>query len=405
MRSYYEDKISMYVAVREYLNDTNATWSGVVAILNAKTDYDASIVAINNATQQQIIPITGAATDKSAAHTQAVEAGEVIAAIIFSYATDTNDNLLAESVDFSKGALQNMRDTLLIERLDDIIDKATDLLVPLADYGLTQPMIDDLEAKRDAFNALIPRPRIYISTRKNYTTALLPLIQATDKILKKRLDKLMKQFRSTNVTFYNTYLNVREIINTSGNNNNNDDDDNEENELTFSGTVTDNVTGALIGGATLEADGEFVDTTNALGEFTKTFTIDEPITVNLTVKKTGYHDTVTPQSFSPGIDETQDINMARKVLATYEQTLGGGIHNVGSFIANGTGLRIILLAGTAATVGLSNDGTSFTGNTETVDTIDEVIDRTLAELGGFAGQVLVQNNSAGDVEVKVEVLG
>jgi hypothetical protein len=177
------------------------------------------------------------------------------------------------------------------------------------------------------------------------------------------------------------------------------------NELTFSGTVTDNVTVALIAGATLEADGEFVANTDAVGEFTKTFTIDEPLTVNLVVKKSGYHDTVTPQSFSPGVDETQDINMARIVLATYQQTVGAGIHNLVAFIANGTGLRMTLLDGTTVTVGLSNDGTTFTGNTETLNTINEVIDRTLAELGGIAGMVLVQNNSGDDVEVKVEVLG
>jgi len=403
MKAYYEDKISMYVAVREYLNDTNATWSGVVAIVNAKTDFDASIVAINNATQQQIIPITGAATDKGEARKLASDAGEVIAAIIFSYATDTNDNLLAESVDFSKTDLTQIRDTLLIERLDDIIDKATDLLASLGTYGLTQAMIDDLEAKRDAFNALIPRPRIYVSARKNYTTALLPLIQATDKILKKRLDKLMKQFRSTNATFYNTYLNVREIINTSGNNNN--DDDTDENELTFSGTVTDNVTGALLEGATLESDGDVIATTNALGQFNITFTITEVLSIQLTIKKTGYEDYTSPVQFSPGTDLEQNYTIPRKLLATYQQIVGAGAYSFGAFMANATGLRITLKDGTAATVGLSNNGMSFVGNTETVDTIDEVIDRTLAELGGYASQVLVQNNSAGDVEVRVDVLG
>jgi hypothetical protein len=68
-------------------------------------------------------------------------------------------------------------------------------------------------------------------------------------------------------------------------------------------------------------------------------------------------------------------------------------------------LRITLLDGTAATVGLSNNGLSFVGFTEMVDTIDEVVDRTLEELGGYAAQVLVQNNSAGNVEVRVDVLG
>jgi hypothetical protein len=178
-----------------------------------------------------------------------------------------------------------------------------------------------------------------------------------------------------------------------------------DNPLTFSGTITDNETGALLAGATLEADGEVIATTNALGQFSITFTIEEPLTIQLTVKKTGYVDTETAQSFSPGVNETQDINMARIKLATYQQTVGAGAHSFGAFMVTATGLRITLLDGTAATVGLSNNGMSFVGFTETVDTIDEMVDRTVVELGGYAAQVLVQNNSAGDVEVRVDVLG
>jgi hypothetical protein len=41
---------------------------------------------------------------------------------------------------------------------------------------------------------------------------------------------------------------------------------------------------------------------------------------------------------------------------------------------------------------------------EIVNTLNEPIDRTLDELGGYSTKVLVQNKSADDVEVKVEFL-
>jgi hypothetical protein len=175
-------------------------------------------------------------------------------------------------------------------------------------------------------------------------------------------------------------------------------------EVTFSGTITDNVTGALIGGATIAADGEVIATTNALGQFSITFPITEPLTVNLTITKTGYAVVNTTQSFSPGVNETQNINMARTVLFTYQGTYNAGIFSMGNALG-ATGLRITLLAGSAATVGFSNTGNSFVGNTETVTIIDEVVDRTVAELGGGGAFVLVQNNSGGTVEVRVDVLG
>jgi len=177
------------------------------------------------------------------------------------------------------------------------------------------------------------------------------------------------------------------------------------NPLTFSGTVTDNVTGALLADVNLIADGELITITNAVGAFSKTFTISEPLTVNLTLSKTGYELKNTTQQFTPGVDETQEINMQRIILATYQEAYTPGIHNPGPMLASGTGLRITLISGSNATVGLSNNGTTFAGNTETVSTLNQPVDRSLTELGGYAPQVLVQNNSGGYVVVRVDVLG
>jgi hypothetical protein len=177
------------------------------------------------------------------------------------------------------------------------------------------------------------------------------------------------------------------------------------NELTFSGTVTDNVTGAFLADATLESDGEVIATTNVLGQFSITFPITEVLNVQLTIKKTGYNDYVTPIQFSPGTDLEQNFTMQRIILTTFQQNMGQGNYNLGNAPAGTTGLRITLISGSAATVGFSNDGMTFAGNTETVSTINEPVDRTLAELGGYALYVLAQNNDLNPVTVKVEVLG
>jgi hypothetical protein len=395
MRAYFEDKITMYATVSQFLNDNNATWSGIAAIATAKTDFDAAVAAINNATQNQIIPIIGAAVDKEQAQIAACEAGEVVAAIIYSYAIAVNDNTLAESVNFPKRKLFNLRDTIIIERLDDIIDKATDLLTPLTTYGLTQPIIDDLEDKRDTYNSLIPRPRISISSRKSFTTSYVPLIREADKILNKRLDKLMKQFRTSDINFYNTYLNVREIINTSGSGN--------KNALTVSGFVTDNATGARIANATIIL-GPYTFTSDANWHYSKTFSVNQPTTYSISVTAEGYTSINDSYQFSPGKDETQNINMQREFLTTFQNTFGPGTFNLGTTPAGATGLRITLISGTEATVGYSANGTAFSGNTETVNTTNQPIDRNNAELNGPDTYVVVQNNSTGDIEIRVDIL-
>jgi len=86
-----------------------------------------------------------------------------------------------------------------------------------------------------------------------------------------------------------------------------------ENALTFSGTVTDNVTGEALADAELIVDGEVIATTNAAGQFSKTFTITEVLTIQLVIKKPGYKDYESSVQFSPGVDLTQDVQMAAKV--------------------------------------------------------------------------------------------
>jgi len=114
-----------------------------------------------------------------------------------------------------------------------------------------------------------------------------------------------------------------------------------DNPLTFSGTVTDNVTGEALADAELIVDGEVIATTNASGQFSKTFTITEVLTIQLVIKKPGYDDYESSVQFSPGVDLTQNVQMAAKV---------GSISGTASDL--GTALGI---GGTSIT--LSNAGT------------------------------------------------
>lgn len=59
---------------------------------------------------------------------------------------------------------------------------------------------------------MMAKPRLAISTGKASTTQISQLFKDADLILKRKIDKLMIQFKTTNATFYNTFINARQII-------------------------------------------------------------------------------------------------------------------------------------------------------------------------------------------------
>jgi len=122
-----------------------------------------------------------------------------------------------------------------------------------------------------------------------------------------------------------------------------------EGELTFSGTVTDNVTGEALADAELIVDGEVIATTNAAGQFSKTFTITEVLTIQLVIKKPEYKDYVSSVQFSPGVDLTQNVQMAAKVgsISGTASDLGTALGIGGTSITLTNGSTVINIAADA----------------------------------------------------------
>jgi len=85
-----------------------------------------------------------------------------------------------------------------------------------------------------------------------------------------------------------------------------------DNEVTLSGVISNNVTGNPIANAQFTV-GPHSFTSDANGNFSKTFTIDVPTTYNVTITADGYEDEDTTYQFTPGVDLTQDVQLSPKV--------------------------------------------------------------------------------------------
>ena len=93
-----------------------------------------------------------------------------------------------------------------------ITAEASSHLAELADYGVLQEQLTDIESSLDDFRELVGMPRSVRSQVGSAKTSPGALIDEVNGMLKEQLDKVMMQFRLTDATFYEGYQRARVIV-------------------------------------------------------------------------------------------------------------------------------------------------------------------------------------------------
>ena len=86
----------------------------------------------------------------------------------------------------------------------------------MANYGVTQILITELQTIVTAYASYIAKPRTVKTQTKNATENLTILFKEAKEIISKRLDLDIEVFKTTNPDFYSQYQTARIIISTSG---------------------------------------------------------------------------------------------------------------------------------------------------------------------------------------------
>lgn len=212
MNQTLENKLSMYLAVQKVCADNNSIWSGIVACATAITDLQNKVNQIVTVRQIQESNPTGITQDKAVRKEIMVNQAMFVKGAVQAYATNNGNNELFESVNYSVSEMKRPADTICRDRALLIYNKANDIVASLSTYGVDATVLSNLQTAINDYAAIIARPRTAKSSIKAATTALNQLFVDTDLIIKRKIDLLMVQFKATNTSFYNTYLNARIII-------------------------------------------------------------------------------------------------------------------------------------------------------------------------------------------------
>lgn len=111
-----------------------------------------------------------------------------------------------------KSEVSLLRDSELPERLDVFIVAITALLTELADYGVTETQVTDLDTISDDFRELVGIPRRKIAQSQVAKKEASALVDEAVALLTDRMDNVMLQFEATHTTYYEGYKRARVIV-------------------------------------------------------------------------------------------------------------------------------------------------------------------------------------------------
>lgn len=212
------NRTGMFSAVSAYMGNNQSLWNSLKAIKDTVTDLDSGIEAIDDAIGKQQTSTTGAATAKAQVRHDFEEKLLVMAGQLSALAAVNKNANLASQVEFTLSSLDKLADDKLEEVGKNVATLTTANLAALADYGVAQADVTELNTLTTQFHAVKTAPRTAVAGRAGQTATLPELIANVTSLLRNRLDKLMMVFRKTNPEFYAGYQSARVIVDRGGGN-------------------------------------------------------------------------------------------------------------------------------------------------------------------------------------------
>ena len=212
MTNRQENKLSMYLTVQQVTNFHSEAWQDFTPFKNQFSDFEGMIEKIMEIRLIQEGKITGVTKDKTEALNNSVEKAIIISRKLVAYASIIGNNKLKDRVSYSFSELIKSRDTIIINKLHVINEAASQNISELADYGISQENLDELQSLTNTFRAVVENPRQSITNRVRATKEIRAYFKETDSIVKNRMDNLIHHFKATSPVFWQQYKSARKII-------------------------------------------------------------------------------------------------------------------------------------------------------------------------------------------------
>ena len=202
----------MFLNTQTSLNNNTSLWNTIPILVSMKNDLDELIQRIeaqNEKTNPGSVEITA---NKEQVKNGLVQKAMSLSGTLQAYAAINNLPEITAKVKLTKTDISRARETDIEALVKPLIDIARKNMKQLVDFVVTEEIVSDLETSLDDFKVLIGQPRTIRNQAFAAMTLMDELFDATNDILKNKLDKLMIRFKLTNTEFYSEYERARTIV-------------------------------------------------------------------------------------------------------------------------------------------------------------------------------------------------
>jgi len=211
MRKRLENKFKMILTVLQILFDREELWETNVPMKTAVTELDKGKGKAEKLIQKQEMLKKPSGDAKLNQKKLVADLLLPIIGAIFAWAADTTNEELKQKFSLSKKNLLKGREIVVVERLLGILDMITPYAGSLIPYGITEETITEGHSAIILFKSMLPNSREKQKVLKTVTGQLDDEIDSCMVILEERIDKMMLNYKISQLDFYTEYMNARII--------------------------------------------------------------------------------------------------------------------------------------------------------------------------------------------------
>ena len=210
MEIHYDQKLGMLEETNAYLDDHIAVWTAVPIISNYKNKVHELVYHIKEV-QKKTDP-ANIHKGQSILHLkkQIADKMDILDDTLEAYAEDIGDNELRKLADNYYSDYFRLPYEAFEEKVTDMITLLEKHVDKMHDYGLVQDQIDDVKLNLDEYQLSLDKPRSYKIGQAIAQESIEEHINEASEYADK-LDRVMKRFKRSHVTFYNGYLAARTV--------------------------------------------------------------------------------------------------------------------------------------------------------------------------------------------------
>jgi hypothetical protein len=206
------NQLAMLEAVQAFLEKHAAELNKNSTIAILIVELNGILKSIRDLRQVQSKTTEGATATKNELATMVKGGILKISDALLAFATMTNDHHLMATATITPSELRVMRNSDLADKARFMYEAASPHASNLGEWFVTQNDVDALAANADLYLKALPGRRAVLNETKASTAAILAKLNDGKKLVKDKLDKYMKPFRTGNLGLYAEYTNARIVV-------------------------------------------------------------------------------------------------------------------------------------------------------------------------------------------------